>query len=297
MLCNGLSGPSHYRPAAPVITPNGNPPPCVKIQVSSRVGRGGQWPGLGGRRRSWLAGAWTSVGKPSLQAQGVQRGVDPGGVYLPQTWAAQRVDALVPTAILPMTQNVLHAPAVAYHPQQSPGAAPPGTQAGQRMPALMIRLPGGRTGPLFLRHHPLSCPGRSQFVPDTASQRRAGPDAPSFEHPCFFQGLSSGCPSSRPATPRPTQPVGEGNAGHGGLAAYQARQGQPRYGLIRDAGLPWPSWDSGYDPNKKQRFRRLPTSTLPYLAAPPLQTHLPDLYLDTWRRIAVWGVAVSAAGR
>ena len=38
-------------------------------------------------------------GKPSFQAQGVQRGVDQGGVYLTQSRTAQRVDVLIPTAV------------------------------------------------------------------------------------------------------------------------------------------------------------------------------------------------------
>ena len=38
-------------------------------------------------------------GKPSFQPQGVQRGVDQGGVYLTQSRTAQGVDVLIPTAV------------------------------------------------------------------------------------------------------------------------------------------------------------------------------------------------------
>ena len=54
-------------------------------------------------------------GKPSLQAQGVQRGVDQSGIYLPQSRTAQRVHIFIPTAILHMIQAVFNPPVAAEH--------------------------------------------------------------------------------------------------------------------------------------------------------------------------------------
>ena len=51
--------------------------------------------------------------KPSFQAQSVQPGVDQGGEDLPQPGTAQRVDVLIPTAVLHVMQAVLNAPVVA----------------------------------------------------------------------------------------------------------------------------------------------------------------------------------------
>ena len=51
--------------------------------------------------------------KPSLQAQGAQPSVDQGGKYLTQPWTAQRVDILIPTAVLNVMQAVLNLPMVA----------------------------------------------------------------------------------------------------------------------------------------------------------------------------------------
>ena len=44
--------------------------------------------------------------KPSFQAQSVQPGVDQGGEDLPQPGTAQRVDVLIPTAVLHVMQVV-----------------------------------------------------------------------------------------------------------------------------------------------------------------------------------------------
>ena len=44
----------------------------------------------------------------------------------PSPGRARRGDILIPTAVLPVAQTVLRLPAVADHPQQSPGPAPPG---------------------------------------------------------------------------------------------------------------------------------------------------------------------------
>ena len=67
---------------------------CIgrKAQVLARRGmdiRRGNHPS---RRRAFSA-VLTRV------AQGVQRGVDQGGVYLTQSRTAQRVDVLIPTAV------------------------------------------------------------------------------------------------------------------------------------------------------------------------------------------------------
>ena len=81
--------------------------------------------------------------KPSFQAQDVQTGVDQGGEYLAQPRTAQRVDVLIPTAVLHVMQAVLNAPVVAEQPEQFLRLALPGTQAGQQIPTLPAHLPGG----------------------------------------------------------------------------------------------------------------------------------------------------------
>ena len=71
--------------------------------------------------------------KPSFQAQGVQPGVDQGGEYLAQPRTAQRVDVLIPTAVLHVMQAVLNAPVVAEQPEQFLWSPLPGIQAGQQL--------------------------------------------------------------------------------------------------------------------------------------------------------------------
>ena len=109
---------------------------CVgrKAQVLARRGRdirAGNHPS-----RRILPGA-------SFQAQDVQPGVDQGGEYLAQPRTAQRVEVLIPTAVLHVMQAVLNAPVVAKQPEQFPWSPLPGTQAGQQIPALPAHLPGG----------------------------------------------------------------------------------------------------------------------------------------------------------
>ena len=61
--------------------------------LTAEVGDGLPWAedaGLGSQ------GHGHPEGKPSFQVQGVQPGVDQGGVYLTQDWAAQAVDVLIP---------------------------------------------------------------------------------------------------------------------------------------------------------------------------------------------------------
>ena len=141
-------------------------------------------------------------GKPSLQSQGVQRNVDQRGVYLAQPRTAQRVDVLIPTAVLHMVQAVLHPPVVAEHSKQFLGTTPPGTQAAQQIPVLPAHLPGADVNPLLLHHRCLPRPGKSQLIPDILSQRIISPDAPFLDHSRFFSTVSaSGSPSSSRANP------------------------------------------------------------------------------------------------
>ncbi len=62
------------------------------------------------------------VRKPSLQAHGVQCGVNQGREYLAQTGTAQGVDVLISTAILHMMVAVLNAPVVSEQLEQPSGA-------------------------------------------------------------------------------------------------------------------------------------------------------------------------------
>ena len=141
-------------------------------------------------------------GKPSFQAQGVQRGIDQGGVYLTQFRTAQGVDVLIPTAVLHVVQAVRGAPVVAEPSKQFLWAAPPGTQAGQQIPALPAHLPGGYVHRLLLHHRPLPRSGKAQLIPDIVGQRLIGPDAPLLDHTRFFPRVSaSGSPSSSTANP------------------------------------------------------------------------------------------------
>ena len=89
-------------------------------------------------RRAWIAGLETI-----LPGAGRSDGVDQGGEYLAQPRTAQRVDVLIPTAVLHVMQAVLNAPVVAEQPEQFPWFPLPGTQAGQQIPTLPAHLPGG----------------------------------------------------------------------------------------------------------------------------------------------------------
>ena len=136
------------------------------------------------------------------QAQGVQTGVDEGGEYLAQPRTAQRVDVLIPTAVLHVMQAVLNAPVVAEQPEQFPWSPLPGTQAGQQIPTLPAHLPGGYVHALLLHHRPLPRPGKSQLIPDVVGQQGIGPDAPSLDHARFFPRVSAcGSPGPSPANP------------------------------------------------------------------------------------------------
>ena len=140
--------------------------------------------------------------KPSFQAQDVQPGVDQGGEYLAQPRTAQRVDVLIPTAVLHVMQAVLNAPVVAEQPEQFLRLALPGTQAGQQIPTLPAHLPGGYVHALLLHHRPLPRPGKSQLIPDVVGQYGIAPDAPSLDHARFFSRVSAcGSPGSSPAKP------------------------------------------------------------------------------------------------
>ena len=141
-------------------------------------------------------------GKPSFQAQGVQPGVDQGGEYFPQPRTPQRVDVLIPTAVFHVMQAVLNAPVVAEHSKQFLRSAPPGTQAGQQIPALPAHLPGGYIHGPLLHHCPLPRPGKSQFLPDIISQFGISPNPAPFDHPGFFSTVSAcGSPSSSAVNP------------------------------------------------------------------------------------------------
>ena len=127
-------------------------------------------------------------GKPSLQTQGVERGVDQGGIYLSQSRTAQGADVFIPTAVLHVLQAVLNPPVAAEHLKQFLWPALAGTQAAQQIPALPAHLPGGRVYGLLLHHRPLPRPGESQLIPDIAAQCCITPDPSSLGHPRFFPG-------------------------------------------------------------------------------------------------------------
>ena len=154
---------------------------CVgrKAQVLARRGRdirAGNHPS-----RRILPGA-------SFQAQVVQPGVDEGGEYPAQPGTAQRVEVLIPAAVLHVMQAVLNAPVVAEHLKQFLRPALPGTQAGQQIPAPPAHLPGGYVHALLLHHRPLPSPGKSQLIPDAAGQQGIGPNPPSLDRARFFSG-------------------------------------------------------------------------------------------------------------
>ena len=141
-------------------------------------------------------------GEPSVQAQGVQPGVHQGGEYLAQPRTPQRVDVLIPTAVLHVMQAVLNTPVLAEQFKQFLWSTAPGTQAGQQVPALPANLPSGYIHPLLLHHGPLPHPGKPQFIPDVAGQQVIGPDPPPLDHTRFFSRVSAcGSPSSSGANP------------------------------------------------------------------------------------------------
>ena len=121
---------------------------------------------------------------------------------LTQSRTAQRVNVLIPTAVLHVVQAVLNAPVVAEPSKQFLWSAPPGTQAGQQIPALPAHLPGGYVHRLLLHHRPLPRSGKAQLIPDIVGQCLIGPDAPLLDHTRFFSTVSaSGSPSSSTANP------------------------------------------------------------------------------------------------
>ena len=126
--------------------------------------------------------------------------------YLAQPRTAQRVDVLIPTAVLHVMQAVLNAPVVAEQPEQFLRLALPGTQAGQQIPTLPAHLPGGYVHALLLHHRPLPRPGKSQLIPDVVGQYGIAPDAPSLDHARFFPGSPPAAPQVPPRQNRPSTP-------------------------------------------------------------------------------------------
>ena len=101
-----------------------------------------------------------------------------------------------------VVQAVLNATVVAEPSKQFLWSAPPGTQAGQQIPALPAHLPGGYVHRLLLHHRPLPRSGKAQLIPDIVGQCLIGPDAPLLDHTRFFSRVSaSGSPSSSTANP------------------------------------------------------------------------------------------------
>ena len=164
--------------------------------------RGGRWSGWGGRRSFWLAGAWTSGRGTIRPGAGRSARCSPGWRIPRPTPTPQRVDVLIPTAVLHVMQAVLNTPVLAEQFKQFLWSAAPGTQAGQQVPALPANLPSGYIHPLLLHHGPLPRPGEPQFIPDVAGQQVIGPDPPPLDHTRFFSRVSAcGSPSSSGANP------------------------------------------------------------------------------------------------
>ena len=155
------------------------------------VRRDGRWSASVGRRSIWLVGAWTLGWEPSLQAQGVQSGVDQGGEYLAQARPAQRVDILIPAGVLHVVLAVLDAPVVAEQPEQLSRPTFTRTQAGQQIPAFSGYLPGGYSHSHPLHYCPLPRAGKSQLLPDIISQFGISPNPPSLNHSGFFSRVSA----------------------------------------------------------------------------------------------------------
>ena len=132
------------------------------------------------------------------------------GVYLTKSRTAQRVDVLIPTAVLHVVQAVLNAPVVAEPSKQFLWSAPPGTQAGQQIPALPAHLPGAYVHRLLLHHRPLPRSGKAQLIPDIVGQCLIGPDATRFSiTPAFFPGSPPvAVPQFRPRQSHPPMPPG-----------------------------------------------------------------------------------------
>ena len=81
------------------------------------------------------------LGKPALQAQGVQRCIDQAGVYLAQARTVQRVDILIPTAVPHVMHAFLDPPVIPDHPVQLSWCAPSETKVGQRVPMPRLTCP------------------------------------------------------------------------------------------------------------------------------------------------------------
>ena len=121
----------------------------------------------------------------------------------PNPRTPQRVDILIPTAVLHVMQAVLNTPVLAEHSKRFLWSAPLGTQAGQQVPALPAHLPSGYIHPLLLHHGPLPRPRKPQLIPDVAGQQVIGPDPPPLDHARFFWIVPGFYPTvcSGPQTP------------------------------------------------------------------------------------------------
>ena len=138
-------------------------------------------------------------GKPSLQAQGVQRGVDQSGVYLPQSRTAQRVHILVCD---PSHDAGCFQPSSGCGTLAATALVSTGESRLQQVPVFPAHLPGGYIHRLLLHHRPLPRAGKAQLLPDIAAQCLISPDSPLLYYARFFSTVSaSGSPSSSPANP------------------------------------------------------------------------------------------------
>ena len=157
-----------------------------------------------GRKAQLLARRGMDIpdGNPPSKRRAFSPVFHQGGEYLAQPRTPQRVDVLIPTAVLHVMQAVLNTPVLAEHSKQFLWSAPLGTQAGQQIPALPAHLPSGYIHPLLLHHRPLPCPRKPQLIPDVAGQQVIGPDPPPLDHTRFFSRVSAcGSPSSSGANP------------------------------------------------------------------------------------------------
>ena len=188
-----------------------------------------------GRKAQVLArrGMDIRAGNHPSRRRAFRPGVDQGGEYLAQPRTAQRVDVLIPTAVLHVMQAVLNAPVVAEQPEQFPWsrtAGNPGWSADTNAPGSPPRWLGPRSP------SPPSPPASPREIPThPGCSRPAGHRsrcAVSRSRPLFFQGLRLRLPRSLPG-----KPVGQCRQ-HRRLIPFDPHQVVPS---VADYGLACPA--------------------------------------------------------
>ena len=165
--------------------------------------RAGRWSALGGRRKSWLAGAWIS---------GLETILPGARAFSP---VLTRVANISPSPgrrsvwtsssqlrSLHVMQAVLNAPVVAEQPEQFLRPALPGTQAGQQIPTLPAHPPRWLGPPSPSPPSPPASPREIPTHPGCSRpvRHRSG-CAVSRSRPLFSRVSACGSPGSSPAKP------------------------------------------------------------------------------------------------